>query len=416
LSIGNEISKDVSDILNDAVNQKELYVYTLKNVTGTNTITATYTNLTYFTDLKAILPLQNANTGSVTLNINGLGAKTLKKIDGNGDKQNLESGDFPSNAIILLQYDGTDFVLIGVSKADLTELENSITSKTLTAGNGLTGGGDISDNRTFTLGTPSTITGATTNEVTSDSHTHALTVTKADVGLGNVTNHAQAQASLTLTAGNGLTGGGDLTDNRTFTLGTPGDITGISTNSVTETSHTHAFVEDSDHRLVTDAEKSSWNAKWDYDETEIGTYLPTGVIVMWSGAITSIPVGWSLCDGTSGTPNLVDRFILGTATEIEIGDTGGSNSVTLTTQQIPSHTHTATTNTTGAHTHTVEALADGNRIIDSSAGGFVSTAKVTATTSSSGNHSHTVTVDNTGGGEAHENRPAFYKLAFIIKV
>lgn len=45
-----------------------------------------------------------------------------------------------------------------------------------------------------------------------------------------------------LTAGNGLTGGGDLTTNRTFTLGTPTTITLSSTNSVTTESHTHAFV------------------------------------------------------------------------------------------------------------------------------------------------------------------------------
>ncbi|CCE94654.1 hypothetical protein SFHH103_00150 [Sinorhizobium fredii HH103] len=47
--------------------------------------------------------------------------------------------------------------------------------------------------------------------------------------------------TLTLTAGNGLTGGGDLAANRTFTLGTPSDITNSTTNSVTSTSHTHAL-------------------------------------------------------------------------------------------------------------------------------------------------------------------------------
>lgn len=45
---------------------------------------------------------------------------------------------------------------------------------TITAGAGLTGGGDLSENRTVTLGTPSTITGTTTNSVTADSHTHEI--------------------------------------------------------------------------------------------------------------------------------------------------------------------------------------------------------------------------------------------------
>lgn len=47
--------------------------------------------------------------------------------------------------------------------------------------------------------------------------------------------------SRTLTAGNGLSGGGNLTANRTITLGTPSAITLSSTNSVTTSSHTHAF-------------------------------------------------------------------------------------------------------------------------------------------------------------------------------
>ncbi|MBO7211711.1 MAG: tail fiber protein [Methanobrevibacter sp.] len=46
---------------------------------------------------------------------------------------------------------------------------------------------------------------------------------------------------MTLTAGNGLTGGGTLETSRTFTLGTPSSITNSSTNSVGTTTHTHAI-------------------------------------------------------------------------------------------------------------------------------------------------------------------------------
>lgn len=70
--------------------------------------------------------------------------------------------------------------------------------------------------------------------------TGAVTLTPGDVGLGNVSNVAQAPATRTLTAGNGLTGGGDLSANRTFTLGTPSTLTPGTTNAVTTTSHTHA--------------------------------------------------------------------------------------------------------------------------------------------------------------------------------
>lgn len=47
--------------------------------------------------------------------------------------------------------------------------------------------------------------------------------------------------SRSITAGNGLTGGGDLTANRALALGTPGSITPSTTNNVTSTSHTHAL-------------------------------------------------------------------------------------------------------------------------------------------------------------------------------
>lgn len=40
-----------------------------------------------------------------------------------------------------------------------------------------------------------------------------------------------------------------------------------------------------------------------------GTVFQKGMIMMFSGA--AIPEGWALCDGTNGTPNLVDRFVLG---------------------------------------------------------------------------------------------------------
>src|SRR5690606_8258836 len=55
------------------------------------------------------------------------------------------------------------------------------TSRTITAGNGLTGGGTLAANRTITLGTPGTITGSSTNSVSTSSHTHALTLVSGDI-------------------------------------------------------------------------------------------------------------------------------------------------------------------------------------------------------------------------------------------
>ena len=38
--------------------------------------------------------------------------------------------------------------------------------------------------------------------------------------------------------------------------------------------------------------------------------MPSRGIIMWSGTAADIPTGWALCDGTGGTPDLTDRFIL----------------------------------------------------------------------------------------------------------
>ena len=46
-------------------------------------------------------------------------------------------------------------------------------------------------------------------------------------------------------------------------------------------------------------------------QAAINALLPTGVITMWSGAITSIPTGWYLCDGQNSTPDLRGKFIIG---------------------------------------------------------------------------------------------------------
>ena len=56
--------------------------------------------------------------------------------------------------------------------------------------------------------------------------------------------------------------------------------------------------------------------------------VPTGFIGMWSGSASTIPTGWALCDGTNGTPNLTDRFILGAGKAYQPGATGGTATAT----------------------------------------------------------------------------------------
>jgi len=82
--------------------------------------------------------------------------------------------------------------------------------------------------------------------------------------------------------------------------------------------------------------------------------MPAGGIIMWSGATADVPAGWNLCDGTNGTPDLRNKFLVGAGSTYSVGDTGGSANATLV-----SHTHTASVTDPG-HTHTISDPGHGH--------------------------------------------------------
>jgi microcystin-dependent protein len=174
----------------------------------------------------------------------------------------------------------------------------------------------------------------------------------------------------------------------------------------------------------------------------LGGYIPVGGIIMWSGSIISIPSGWALCNGSNGTPNLQDRFIVGAGSGYSVGATGGADSVTLTVNEMPAHSHTGSTSGAGSHSHTGSTNGAGAHSHSTTfpyaydlgstgrAGGGANSVQNWSvsqsingvgdhahsfTTSGVGDHTHSVTVGNTGGGQAHENRPPYYALAFIMR-
>jgi len=107
-----------------------------------------------------------------------------------------------------------------------------------------------------------------------------------------------------------------------------------------------------------------------------------GMIMLWSGSVTTIPTGWTLCDGNNGTPDLRNKFIVGAGDTYSPGDTGGA----------ASHIHTGTA---PPHTHNLNA----GTVIDSGTGYHP--------TLSGG--SVPITVDSSS------NLPPYYALCFIMK-
>lgn len=70
--------------------------------------------------------------------------------------------------------------------------------------------------------------------------------------------------------------------------------------------------------------------------TALQDAMPVGSIIMFNGKAEEIPSGWAICDGTNGTPNLIDRFILAST---YCGGTGGQSQITLSVSQLPPHRH-----------------------------------------------------------------------------
>jgi microcystin-dependent protein len=124
----------------------------------------------------------------------------------------------------------------------------------------------------------------------------------------------------------------------------------------------------------------------------IDAVVPIGTIMMWSGSIATIPSKWALCNGSNGTINLVDRFIVGAGSTYNVGATGGEATHTLTINEMPSHSHSELYSP-GLTTH-------------AASGGYGGTNPVNTATQTG----------LTGGGEAHENRPPYYALAYIQRI
>ncbi len=142
--------------------------------------------------------------------------------------------------------------------------------------------------------------------------------------------------------------------------------------------------------------------------------FPKGIIMIWHGQIDSIPTGWVLCDGTNNTPDLRGRFVLGygDAPYNVMGKKGGSATVTLTTDQMPSHKHPIAS--AGNHSHTYARASGGECSHEKCYSRNGISGYPNQTTAAAGDHSHEMT--STGGDQSHENMPPFYILAYIMKL
>lgn len=153
----------------------------------------------------------------------------------------------------------------------------------------------------------------------------------------------------------------------------------ISTNPTRAT----VEYEGPDYGLLT-----TWGKQWEpwgpilsFDITQF--FFKPGMIQLWSGSVASIPSGWALCDGSNGTPDLRNSFIIGAGSTYAPGATGGE----------PSHAHTITNQAT-AQTATFRATRSGLEFC----------ADYT--------HTHTLT----GTTDSKSTLPPYYALCYIMKL
>ena len=139
---------------------------------------------------------------------------------------------------------------------------------------------------------------------------------------------------------------------------------------------------------------------------------PKNSIMVWSGVLADIPIGWQLCDGTQGTPNLLDKFVRSVNTNTtDPGATGGESTHVLTTAELAAHSH-GVTESSHTHTHNRDkAESVTTDVFINKRGGAASGAPI-SDSSSLGAPS----VGSTGSGTAHENKPVFFELAYIMRV
>ena len=125
-----------------------------------------------------------------------------------------------------------------------------------------------------------------------------------------------------------------------------------------------------------------------------------GMIVMWYGNANAVPNGWALCNGSNGTPDLRNRFIIGAGSSYGLGATGGEVNHTLTYNEMPSHKHIIPWGENGGFNPPYGKYGNADNYGSGDSDG----------------DNYWCYSSPEGGGQAHNNMPPYYGLYFIMKL
>lgn len=165
-----------------------------------------------------------------------------------------------------------------------------------------------------------------------------------------------------------------------------------------------------------------WNgSSWTPGNDEIGVQFSPGMVMLWCGTIGTIPGGWVLCNGQGNlsnglaVPDLSGMFVVGySVTDADYStmrNTGGAKTVALNASQNAAHTHGVND---PSHTHAITGTSQGNN----AGGGSVPAASYTGSEQAGyvEGAATGISIQSSGNGTPHENRPPYYTLAYIVKL
>lgn len=149
-------------------------------------------------------------------------------------------------------------------------------------------------------------------------------------------------------------------------------------------------------------------ARTNLDVAQAVYAVPAGGIIIWSGSQASIPTGWLLCNGSSSTPDLRDRFIVGAGSTYAVNASGGSANAILV-----SHTHTFTGTALATHLHGSGVATGGGGGAFPVANGAPEVNQINTSAVSAGTPAGTNSTEGSSGTNA--NLPPYFALCYIMK-
>lgn len=243
----------------------------------------------------------------------------------------------------------TNATNIAANTAEITKLKSRVTTNETNIKTNTT---NISTNATNIKNLDKRVTTNTTNITGLDTRVTALETNVTDLSSSVDTNTTDITTLKT-----------DVSTNTTDITNLKTDISTLSTKVTTNTTNITANatnitsidtrVTKLENKVADKSDYEGLKTKVDTNITNIATNttditnikneiknlqdaMPVGSIIMFNGKAEEIPSGWAICNGENGTPNLIDRFILGST---YCGGVGGKSQVTLSVSQLPPHKH-----------------------------------------------------------------------------